>query len=65
MTEQNADTIALIKEALGNALENGYDFAGWSIEEIACDLMAYCADFEEWELDDLMPLVEQAYSVEN
>lgn len=30
-----------VAEAWRNANEGGYDFAGYSLEEIACDMIAY------------------------
>lgn len=36
----------MVERAMGNALENGFPFAGCSAEHIATDLQMYDADLE-------------------
>lgn len=36
----------LVKEALDNAADNGYDPELWDIDELAEDLNRYCSDLE-------------------
>lgn len=48
-------TKRLVEEALKNAKENGYDMAGFSLRDIAIDMLAYDA----FGYDEDVPTAEQ------
>lgn len=50
-----------VYEALNNAHENGWSFKGCTITHIAGDLASYDADLEQYEPDQLEPIVIQWY----
>jgi len=43
---------------LAAATENGHDFADWSAEDIASDMILYAEDVESHEVADLVPHIE-------
>lgn len=47
-----------VNENLDNAVANGFEMREWSAADIADDLIRNCADFENWEPSELIPLVE-------
>lgn len=46
-----------VREALGNALNNGHDFAGHTDNEVAGDIIAYDDTFSLWTCEQLEPYV--------
>lgn len=42
---QQSRDVSLVRELIGNALENGHEFEGWSDEDIANDMLEY-ADYD-------------------
>lgn len=46
-----------VNENLNHADENGYTFDNWLLEEIAGDLIAYSAQFEDVSEAELIPLI--------
>jgi hypothetical protein len=48
-----------MREALDNALENGYDITTWTVEAMMFDLMMCCADADGAVYDELKPIVER------
>lgn len=55
----SADT-AQVFANLDAAIENGYPIDTWTAEDIALDLLAFAADFEDdiWTVPKLLPHVE-------
>jgi hypothetical protein len=53
-TQEVADAVA---EAISNALENGYPFAGWTDEQIADDMLRYSATIENFPRDQVIAAV--------
>jgi hypothetical protein len=49
----------LVREALKNAAENGYDFTGMDARAIAVDMLTYDAALEEADLDEVTRIVEE------
>lgn len=45
-------------DALRNSQDNGYDFNGWTDEQVAID-MQDCADFGEFSIDELIPFISE------
>lgn len=46
-----------VDEALANAVASGYSFKGWSVADIALDLLAFDAEVLGVPLETLEPLV--------
>ncbi len=44
-----------IREELGNAVENGENFEGWTSEQIAEDMNRYCSTVEGVPESELLP----------
>jgi hypothetical protein len=49
----NQHLLGLIRNALKNSTDNGYDHGSVSVEGLALDLQRYDADIEHYELDDI------------
>lgn len=47
----------LVFANLASAVENGHDFADWPAEDIAADLVAFAADVEDRDVEELLPHV--------
>jgi hypothetical protein len=54
VTREVADAVA---EALSNALENGHDFAGWTDDQVADDMMSFDATVENMPRDQVVAAV--------
>jgi hypothetical protein len=52
-----AITQQYVDEALACALAQGYSFKGWSVEDIALDILAFDAEVSGVPLEALEPLV--------
>lgn len=52
---------AIVMEALGNRIENGYEIADETDVAVATDMLDCCSDFESFvgTAEDLAPLVAQ------
>jgi hypothetical protein len=46
-------------EGLDNARENDYYFEGWTLKDIALDMLAYDVDSEESTVEELIPLIRE------
>jgi hypothetical protein len=51
-------TQAQVNESLNHAIENGYELDDWSAEEIASDLSQYDCQFEDCDVELLIPFIE-------
>ena len=49
----NQHLLNLVRNALKNSADNGYDHDAVSVEGLAFDLQRYDADIEHYELDDI------------
>jgi len=51
-----------VREALDNAIDNGYDLASMTTEEIAEDLIRYDAALEDKTPEELIPHIQSWWS---
>jgi hypothetical protein len=51
MSNDNSPLRKLVLDALSSAKENGHEFAGWTSDEIALDMIDYDAEIAEYALD--------------
>lgn len=47
----------LVSEAIKNSLENGYEFNDYTLDELACDMVAYDSDIEHYEAEDVLKVL--------
>jgi hypothetical protein len=59
MTNDNSPLHALVLAALANAAANGCNFAGWTPDEIALDMMDDDSDIANYALDACGPNPER------
>jgi hypothetical protein len=55
--EPGTEVANAVAEALSNALENGYDFKGWTDDQIADDMMRYSALIEDLPRDQVVAAI--------
>lgn len=48
----------IVHEALDNALEGGYDRRLLPADEVSVDLLIYCSDLEDLEVEDIIEHVK-------
>jgi hypothetical protein len=48
-----------VREALANAKENGYDFTGWSVEDIAVDMTTCDGTIEKYPLEEVIAAITE------
>lgn len=51
-----------VSRALDNAIDNGYDFEGWSFTELAEDLISNDKEFEDCAVEEIKPLTDKWYA---